>query len=144
MVPKLLSSMLVVAWLCTATAHAQESPGSDPLAGAVIPPDVIMTHQQELHLTDAQKMMIQRDAQSAQQAFIGVQWQLAAATEKLATLLKQTHVDQSRALAQLDTVLNLERQIKHTQITLMIGVKNALTPEQQATALRFAASPKHQ
>jgi Spy/CpxP family protein refolding chaperone len=130
-------------WLCTVNAvHAQATPGPDPIGAALIPPEVVMAHQQELGLSDAQRNAIQTDAEGAQQRFMPAQWRLAAAGEKLAEMLKQSHVDQAKALAQLDAVLNLEREIKHAQLTLMIEVKNVLTPQQQATARQFAAPTK--
>jgi Spy/CpxP family protein refolding chaperone len=129
---------MVALWLLVASAvYAQGSggapgPGSpDPMSQALIPPDVVMSHQQALDLTDAQTKVIESDVQTAQQRFTRVQWQLAGATEKLVGILKQPHVDQSKALAQLDAVLNLEREMKHTQLMLMIQVKNELTEDQQ-------------
>ncbi|HEY5096295.1 MAG TPA: periplasmic heavy metal sensor [Candidatus Eremiobacteraceae bacterium] len=134
---KIIITVLAL-WLCAASAvHAQEPPGHDPIGDALIPPDIVMAHQQALGLSDAQRSAIQADAENAQQHFESAQWQLAAATEKLAAMLKQSHVDQTKALAQLDAVLNLERVIKHTQLTLMIEVKNELTPEQQVQARQF-------
>jgi hypothetical protein len=97
-----------------------------------------MTHQDALGLSDAQRNAIQSDALSAQNKFASLQWQLSAATEKLATLLGSTHVEQDRALAALDAVLTLERELKHTQLTLMIQVKNELTPDQQSRARQLA------
>jgi len=41
-------------------------------------------------------------------------------------------VDESRVLSQLEKVLSVEREIKRTQIGLMIRIKNVLTVEQQA------------
>lgn len=125
--------------LCAqAPALGQSAPASDPIAAALIPPDVVMTHQDALGLSDAQRNAIQSDALSAQNKFASLQWQLSAATEKLATLLGSTHVEQDRALAALDSVLTLERELKHTQLTLMIQVKNELTPDQQSRARQLA------
>jgi len=125
----------LAAWLSAAgIAVADGSGGQDPVGQALIPPDVVMSHQDALKLSDAQKKAIIDDVQSAQARFTKAQWQLSAATEKLASILQQNRVDQSKALAQLDAVLDLERQIKRTQFTLMIQVKNELTAEQQATA----------
>jgi Spy/CpxP family protein refolding chaperone len=125
--------------LCAqAPALGQSAPASDPIAAALIPPDVVMTHQDALGLSDAQRNAIQSDALSAQNKFASLQWQLSAATEKLATLLGSTHVEQDRALAALDAVLTLERELKHTQLTLMIQVKNELTPDQQSRARQLA------
>jgi Spy/CpxP family protein refolding chaperone len=133
--------LFVALWLCAgATALAQSAPGGDPVAAALIPPDAVMAHQEALGLSDAQRKTIQSDALAAQQRFTTLQWQLSAATEKLVTTLKASHVDQERALAALDSVLALERQLKHTQLTLMIQLKNDLTAEQQARARTFEAS----
>jgi Spy/CpxP family protein refolding chaperone len=140
MTPKIIIAALAL-WLCTANAaHAQATAGPDPIGAALIPPEVVMSHQQELGLSDAQRTAIQTDVQNAQQRFMPTQWQLAAASEKLAEMLKGGHIDQAKALEQLDAVLKLEREIKHTQLTLMIEVKNELTPQQQATARQYAAA----
>jgi Spy/CpxP family protein refolding chaperone len=130
---------MITLWLCTASAQAQDASGGDPISGAVIPPDVVMSHQQEIGLSDAQRNAIQTDVQNAQEHFMPDQWKLAAATEKLGALLRASHVDEAKASAQLDRVLDIERRIKHTQIALMIEVKNELTPAQQAIAHGFAA-----
>lgn len=131
-------TVLALCFCTTIAAHSQVPPGRDPIGEALIPPDVVMGHQQALGLSDAQKNAIQIDMQNAQQRFTQLQWQLAGATEKLLKILKQNHVDQAKALSQLDTELNLEREIKHAQLTLMIQIKNELTSQQQAMARRFA------
>ena len=130
--------------LCARSAVFAQPPASpDPVGDALIPPQIIMEHQDSLKLTDAQRNAIQSDAQIAQEHFMSEQWRLAAASEKLVALLKQSHIDQSKALAQLDSVLDLERAIKRTQLTLMIEVKNVLTPDQQSMARQFnSGAPK--
>ena len=136
--PRIIITTLALCLWTANAAFAQPTPGPDPIGAALIPPDVVMSHQQELGLSDAQRQAIQMDALSAQQRFMPAQWQLSAATERLAELLKQSHVDQAQALAQLDAILKLEREIKHAQLTLMIEIKNELTPQQQAMARQFA------
>ena len=140
MIQKIAVTALAL-WFCVAgAAQAQSAQGRDPVAEALIPPDVVMAHQQALGLSDAQRNAIQSYAQSAQQRFTHLQWQLAAATEKLVGLLKQSHIDQPKALSAMGAVLDVEREVKHTQLTLMIQVKNELTPEQQGMARRLVAS----
>ena len=51
--------------------------------------------------------------------------------EKLVSLVKQPRVDEQQALAQLERVLAAEREIKKEQVTLLVRIKNRLTPEQQ-------------
>ena len=51
--------------------------------------------------------------------------------EALGALLKKEAVDEQGALAQLDKVLNEEREIKRAQLALVLGIKNKLTTEQE-------------
>jgi len=45
--------------------------------------------------------------------------------------VKQPRVDEQQVLAQLEKVLAAEREIKKEQVTLLVRIKNELTPEQQ-------------
>jgi Spy/CpxP family protein refolding chaperone len=45
--------------------------------------------------------------------------------------MKSTSVNEQHALAQLDKVLDIEREIKRLHIGLAVRLKNRLTPEQQ-------------
>ena len=49
----------------------------------------------------------------------------------MASIVKQERLDEGQTLAQLDKILNLEREIKRAHFTLIVRLKNALTPEQQ-------------
>jgi Spy/CpxP family protein refolding chaperone len=53
--------------------------------------------------------------------------------QQLADILKSNTVDESEALAQIDRVLAVEREVKRAHIAMLIRIKNVLTPEQQAT-----------
>ena len=126
--------LIVVAVLFVALTGIARADNPDPIGAVMIPPDIVMSHQQELGLNDTQKTAIQNDMQQAQARFTSLQWQLSAAVERLVTVLKQPRVNESDALAQLDKEQALEREIKHTQLQLMIRVKNELTPDQQNKA----------
>ena len=64
--------------------------------------------------------------------FTELQLQLADEAETMISLVKQDRVDEQQTLAQLDKILNLEREIKRAQFVLVIRIKNRLTPEQQS------------
>jgi Spy/CpxP family protein refolding chaperone len=51
--------------------------------------------------------------------------------ESLHETMKANSVNEQQALAQLDKVLDAERQIKRAHMELAIRIKNKLTPEQQ-------------
>ena len=103
----------------------------DPLAHHMYAPELIMQHQGELGLTDAQRSTIQSAMKDAQSTVVDTQWKLSAEVEKLGNLLHVDKIDETQALAQVDRVLSLEREMKRAQMTLMIRLKNALTPAQQ-------------
>lgn len=118
-----------------ARPHAGQLPGGpahDPLSEYLFPPELIMAHQKAIGLDDAQKNAIRSEILKTQTRFTELQWQLQDAIESLASVLKNSPVDEQQVLGQLDKVLNFEREIKRAQLGLMVRIKNKLTPEQQA------------
>ena len=103
----------------------------DPLAHLMFPPDMIMNHARELNLTDEQKTFMRSEIQKATTSFQDLQWKLQDQVELLHQTMKSTSVNEQQALAQLDKVLDLEREIKRLHIGLAVRLKNRLTPEQQ-------------
>src|SRR5437016_1177755 len=110
-------------------------PLGDPLGEVMFPPDMIMQHQRELGLTDEQKTFMRDEIQKTTTRFNELQWQLQDAMEALHETMKGNSVNEQQAMAQLDKVLDGERQIKRLHMELAIRIKNKLTPEQQ-TKLR--------
>jgi len=107
-------------------------PPMDPLGEAMFPPDMIMQHTRELNLTPEQKTFIRAEIQKTTTRFNELQWQLQDAMEALHEIMKSDSVNEQQALAQLDKVLDAEREIKRLHIGMAIRIKNQLTPEQQA------------
>ena len=103
-----------------------------PLSDAMFPPDMIMMHTRDLGLTDEQKAFMRREIQRTTTRFNELQWQLQDAMELLHESMKANVVNEQQALAQLDKVLDAEREIKRLHFGLLINFKNKLTPEQQA------------
>jgi Spy/CpxP family protein refolding chaperone len=118
-------------------ARQQPPPDADPLARYFFSPELVMAHQQEINLTDAQRAAIQKAMKEAQGKFIDTQFEMGAEMSKLQNLLQGKTADEARVLEQIDRVLGLEREIKRAQLTLMIRIKNQLTEDQQATLNRF-------
>ncbi len=103
----------------------------DPLANVMFPPEMIMQHQRELGLTDQQKTYMRTEIGKTSARFNDLQWQLQDAMEALHETMKSSIVNEQQALAQLDKVLETEREIKRLHMELAIKIKNTLTPEQQ-------------
>jgi Spy/CpxP family protein refolding chaperone len=117
--------------LAAASAFGQQ-PSSDPFGENLFSPELVMQHQQALGLNEDQKNFFKVEMRKAHARFTELQWQLQDEMEKLVSLVKQDQIDEQQVLAQLDKVLNAEREIKHIQISLVVRIKNKLTPEQQA------------
>jgi len=114
---------------------AAQQPAEDPLRDILFPPDVVMQHQHAVGLSDEQKNNLKAEVRQAQLKFTELQWTLQDEMEHLASLVKQSKVDEKQAASQLDKVLAAEREIKRAQLMLLIRIKNNLTAAQQ-TQLR--------
>ena len=92
---------------------------------------MILGHARDLNLTDEQKAFMRAEVQKATTTFQELQWKLQDQAELLHETMKSTSVNEQQALAQLDRVLEIEREIKRLHIGLAVRLKNRLTPEQQ-------------
>ena len=119
----------------------QPQPPMDPLGDVMFPPDLIMGHARELGLTDEQRAFMRGEIQKTTARFLELQWQLQDAVESLHQTMKSNAVDEPQALAQLDKVLDTERQIKHLHFSLGIRLKNQLTLEQQGKLRGLRMTP---
>ncbi len=138
-----MSLVPALALFVVAAGAAQQppQPPDDPLARVLFPPELVMQHQQDIGLRAEQRATITKAIQDFQTGVVDLQWRMQEQSQRLATLLEKPAVDQAAALAQVDAVLGVEREVKRAHITLLIQIKNALSAEQQArlTAARAAA-----
>jgi len=115
----------------TVPNHPHPPSPPDPLAHLMFPPDMIMGHARQLNLTEEQKAYMRAEIQKTTTIYQELQWKLQDQSELLHETMKSTSVNEQQALAQLDKVLELEREIKRLHIGLAVRLKNRLTPEQQ-------------
>ena len=135
-------SILAFAFVFGATTLAAQGPpqgqrgpgpgGPDDWGRNFFPPELVMQHQSEIGLQDSQRAALTSAVQQAQTKFMDVQWKLSAEGEKMGRLLQGTQVDEAQVLEEVDRILALEREMKRAQISLMVRIKNTLTPAQQA------------
>ncbi|HEV8631932.1 MAG TPA: periplasmic heavy metal sensor [Thermoanaerobaculia bacterium] len=114
--------------LAPSPAAAQD----DPLGKQFFPPELVLQHQQEIALTDAQREAIKAAINAAQPQFVDLQMKMQGEVGKLLQLVSAPAVDEKAAITQAEKVMALETQIKKTQLTFLIRVKNTLSAEQQA------------
>ncbi|HEV8356583.1 MAG TPA: periplasmic heavy metal sensor [Gemmatimonadales bacterium] len=121
--------------------HAEQGPGhaepDDPIAHLLFPPELVIQHAQDIGLQPAQRATIVSALKEMQGDMIELKLQMAERGGDLAKLIGEPKVDEAAALAQVDRVLTLEREVKRRQMQLLIRIKNALTPEQQERLARL-------
>jgi Spy/CpxP family protein refolding chaperone len=118
-------------FLAAGVARGQQ-PDQDPIGQSFFAPELVIQHQEAIGLNEEQKAYLKTEIRQAQMKFTEWQWKLQDEVEKLVSLVKPPHVEEQEALAQLEKVLTIERAIKRAQVTLLVRIKNKLTPEQQA------------
>jgi Spy/CpxP family protein refolding chaperone len=115
--------------LCQMPAYSQPAP--DRIGAALFAPELVMQHQQAIGLTDAQSAALKLAMRQAQAQFTDLQWTLQEEIEGMAALVEQSRIDENKVLTQLQDVLDAEREIKRTQIALLVKIKNLLSEAQQ-------------
>ncbi len=98
-----------------ARPQPQPQANPDPFARNFYPPDLIMQNQEALQLTDEQESYFKTEMRKAQMNFTELQWKLQDEAEKLMKVAKAQHVDEQQLLAQLEKLLNAERDVKRAQ-----------------------------
>ena len=125
--------ILIVTLLISAAAAAQSPSAAAPdeIAQHLFPPDLVLKYRDSIGLDEAQSKSLKELVHKAQGRFLDLQWDMQGEAGKLTELLRQPRIDEAAALAQVDKVLAMEREVKKAQISLLIEIKNLLTPAQQ-------------
>ena len=92
-----------------AGAVRAQQPDQDPIGQSFFAPELVIQHQEAIGLSAEQRDYFKTEIRQAQLKFTELQWRLQDEMEKLA--------------AELD--------VKSEQVTLLVRIKNKLTPEQQ-------------
>jgi Spy/CpxP family protein refolding chaperone len=127
--------------LLGASAARAQQPDRDPIGQSFFAPELVIQNQEAIGLNDEQKSYLKTEIRAAQLKFTELQWKLQDEMEKMIALVKQPRVEEKDAVAQLEKVLALEREIKRAQVTLLVRIKNKLTPEQQAKLAEIRNKP---
>jgi Spy/CpxP family protein refolding chaperone len=124
--------LAILAWSTPVLGADSTPPADDPVGQTLYPPELVMQHAAAIGLDDTQRTAIREAIHGAQTKFLDFQWELQARGEKLVQQLRRSPIDETAALEQLDQVLALEREVKRTQIGLLVRIKNLLREPQQA------------
>jgi len=129
---KIVTLMALLSTTCRVAAADNSAAHTDPLAGAFYPPEVVLMAGDLIGLTQEQRENVRTRVEKTQPRSNELTERLTRETSALSALARQGRVDEAALSAQLDKVLDAERDLKHLHIGLLMGIKNLLTPEQQA------------
>jgi Spy/CpxP family protein refolding chaperone len=127
--PRWLCGALIAA--CLFIAPSLRAQKADPLGDNFFPPELLKAAQHVLDLTEEQIATLKSEVQKAEDRLAALKQDLEDARDKLLALVKKERLDEATVLAQSDKILDVERDLRRTQLALLIRIKNALTPEQQ-------------
>lgn len=100
-------------------------------------PRLALANAERIGLTPQQRQTIEAAMHDSQATFRRVRFELGNAMTLLSGLAVHHPVDEEEIIAQLDRILELEREIKHEQLAMLVRTKNALTPEQHVQLDEF-------
>jgi Spy/CpxP family protein refolding chaperone len=128
--------VLLVTLLCCIAlpAHAQRlggAMGPPAFLGELFLPKIVMQHQSDIGLTAEQRDAITKEMAATEKKTLDLRWNLEQKSEQLAKLLAADKIDETAALARAGELMDMERQMKQAHLSLLIRIKNQLTPEQQ-------------
>jgi Spy/CpxP family protein refolding chaperone len=129
-----MKHILLLTILFIGASAAAQSPApvtTDELSQNLFAPELILKYRQDIGLDETQSKSLKDLVQKAQSRFLDLQWDMQAEAGKLSQLLRASHIEESAALAQADKVLGMERAVKEAQLSLLVRIKNLLTPAQQ-------------
>jgi Spy/CpxP family protein refolding chaperone len=129
---KALAFLAVLASACPLPAAEGPKKAVDPFAGAFFPPELIVLARDRIGLTPEQRKVLGDCMEKTRLRNNELRGKLERETAALAAIAKQDRVDEPALAAQLDKVLNVEREVKHLNVGLLATIKNLLTPEQRA------------
>jgi len=134
---KCLRPLLLVAALAVPFVASAEDK-DDWLRGKLFPPDVVLKHQADLKLTDAQRKAIRTEVAGLQSKIGTVDFDILEAGTDLQEQIEKAPIDREAVLASADRVFAAESRKKRAWIEMLVNIKNLLRPEQVAF-LRKAA-----
>ena len=139
-----MKNMKLMAFVALLTASAplfaadESKPAADPLAGTFFPPELVLLARDRIALTPEQLADFRARMEKTGPRSEELRAKLARETAALAAIAKPERVDEAALGAQLDKVLDAERELKHLHVGLLGAIKNLLTPAQQAQLRQIA------
>ncbi len=132
-----LTSVLSLA--AAAQAVAQVSVG--PIERFGLEPFLARFYADRLDLTKEQRVFIDEQLKGAKLRYEGLNAELQREAARLSAIFEKPGAGEQEVLAQLDRVLDLERQIKRANVACSFRIRQRLTPAQIALLREVPVPP---
>ncbi len=139
LLPDAVRSLVSVAFLCLGLLVRAQPSANDMIVEHFFTPELLKQCSKVIGLTEEQKAYVQSEVQRNQERVTDLQAQIRKEAEALVPLVSPPQVDEQKVLAQSEKIRSLEGEIKRAQFTLLIRIKNKLTPDQQAALKELKA-----
>ena len=136
------NSILAACLLLSSRGLLAQNTHNNPMAENLFSPELLAQFGESIGVTEEQKNYYQEEMQKVQEHANELQQQMRNEVEALVALTKGNQLNEAAVLAQLDKVLNAEREMKRTQIGVLVRLKNKLTPEQQTKLIELRKQAK--
>ena len=127
---KYIMPLAGICLLLMASVAAPQDQGQDPFKGKLIPPKVILEHQDELNLTKDQFTAIRAAVVEVQSSVAEHEWDLREAYQRVLAELDESPIDEGQVMANVEKALLAENEVKKLQVAMLIKLRNLLTDEQ--------------
>ena len=128
-----LTSFLIVISLALVTATGQTrglGGKGDVFKGKLFPPKMIMQNRDELDMTKKQFTTMRGIILEVQTGVAEHEWDMQEAYKRVLAELDQSPIDEAQVLENIRAVLTAENNVKLSQVTMLIRLRNLLTAEQ--------------
>jgi len=103
-----------------------------PFFSKLYPPEMIEAFQDQLEITKAQREKIMAEILATQKALLESRWKESGLMEDFVKALDAPVIDEQKAIALHEKLLESENRIKRANIALMIRLKGLLSSAQRA------------
>ena len=124
------------------SAPASNDSALGPIEARLFPPELAMENQEALGITEEQKKSLIAETERGNSEVLRRQWELEAEKAKLVKLLDPDLVDEAKVKDAAAHVTDKEGKVKAAYLTMLVRVKNVLTPEQKLKLRELRKAPR--
>lgn len=123
-------ALLGFAAALSAYAQDQSRGEGDPFGGRLFAPNIVLEHQDELELSDAQRRQIRELVITTQTNINESEWDVREAYREVLRALDEPTINEAAVTDLIEIVLENENKVKTARMMMLIRLRNLLTPEQ--------------